>query len=468
MTPELSSYGPGMADALHGERVWRRSGRSRLELTEVSGEREPHPVSGFGIEDGFGWEDKPAWFDDLAEDLAAELAGELNEAGWNGRRPTARRTLLDPGKPPAVVRRSAWLARFNPGLSVGQAAVFDDSDPVSFYPWANPTEALTWMQLSAAPGRTSQAAPGTAAHTTVTNLIRDIAPGDLIFVLRSAPSDVNKKATADPLGWPREAHLVGVWWAELKAEYPHVDGNTYPETCCVPLVEFDQAVRVPLARRWVPALQDISALRVSGGLKSLREGEAFALAAACSLPMEIFTVENADLPALAAELRRLETGPIKPMRDYVASATARYETIRDIELAAMTAVKDLYLERGYAVADVSRQRRIGYDLAAGHPSREEILFEIEVKGTDKASDGAVALTDHEYAAAKVSAAASDLRWWLFTVTQARHPSRLAISDYAATEVVPAWANRVVNAGAATANPLRRLDRLAKSAWGTAG
>ncbi len=180
--------------------------------------------------------------------------------------------------------------------------------------------------------------------------------------------------------------------------------------------------------------------------------------------MDIFTVDNADLPALATALRSLDTGPVQPMRRYMVDAAARYERTRDIELAAMVAVKDLYLSQGYAVADVSRSRRIGYDLAVGHPYCESIVMQVEVKGTDKATDAGVMLTSHEFDAARQSIDALNQRWWLYTVTKARHLKHRQLTAYRDSEVYPSWDTRVVNPGAAAARPLRRLDRLPAAAW----
>ena len=411
-----------MSGPLKGERSWRRAGQVGPSLEEVAGHLEPHPIAGVDIDDGWAWEEMPEWQTDLiGETVADGLAADLDTAGWYGPRPVGRRRLRDAGRQPAQVRRAAWIARFNPGLSLGPNAVFDDSDPMSFYSWGDPRNALTWAQLSGEPCRTSQAKPHSGSHRTVVNLIADVAVGDLVFVLRTPPTDINKKSVPDPLGWRRQAHLVGVWWVEAKASYPSVDGWTYPLAYCVPLVLFDEPVPVAMAREWVPELSSVTGLSLPGGIKSVTEGQAAVLAGACSLPMEIFTVDNADLPALATALRSLDTGPVQPMRRYMVDADARYERTRDIELAAMVAVKDLYLSQGYAVADVSRSRRIGYDLAVGHPSCESIVMQVEVKGTDKATDAGVMLTSHEFDAARQSIDARNQRWWMYTVTKARHP-----------------------------------------------
>jgi hypothetical protein len=249
-----------------------------------------------------------------------------------------------------------------------------------------------------------------------------------------------------------------------KASYPAVDGWTYPLAYCAPLVRFDEPVPVAMARERVPELSSVTGLSLPGGIKSLSEGQAVVLAAVCSLPMEIFTVDNGDLPALAAALRGLDTGPVRPMRRYMVDAAARYQRTRDIELAAMVAVKDLYLSQGYAVADVSRSRRIGYDLAVGHPSCEDIIMQLEVKGTDKGSDAGVMITSHGFEAARQSVAASDERWWLYTVTKARHLKHRHLTPYRDREIHPGWDARVVNPGAAAVRPLRRLDRLSATAW----
>ncbi len=112
------------------------------------------------------------------------------------------------------------IAGFNPGLSLGPNAAFDDSDPMSFYSWDDPRMALTWAQLSGEPYRTSQAEPHSGSHRTIVNLITDVAVGDLVFVLRTPPTDINKKGVLDPLGWRRQAHLVGVWWVEAEGFVP--------------------------------------------------------------------------------------------------------------------------------------------------------------------------------------------------------------------------------------------------------
>ena len=454
-----------MSESLKGERSWRRADQVRTSLEETAGHLEPHPISGLGIDHDAGWDEVPEWQRILIGDtVAGELAADLEAAGWYRPRPNSRRRLRNSGPQPAEVRRVAWLARFNPGLSVGPTAVFDDSDPISFYSWNDPVAALEWAQLSGEPYRTSQAEPYSRAHRTVANLIEDVAVGDLVFILRTPPTDVDGKSLPDPRQWRRQAHLVGVWWVEAKASYPHVDGWTYPLAYCVPLVLFDEPVPVAMAREWVPELASVTGLSLPGGIKSITEGQAAVLAAACSLPMEIFTIDNADLPALAAALRGLDTGPVRPMRQYMVSAAARYERTRDIELAAMVAVKDLYLSNGYAVADVSRSRRIGYDLAIGHPFCEDIVMQIEVKGTDKATDRGVMITSHEFEAARQSIDATDQRWWLYTATKARHLNHRQLTPYRDCEINPSWGHRVVNPGAVDARPLRRLDRLPATAW----
>lgn len=454
-----------MSDSLKGERVWRRAQSTGSTLEETAGHLRPHPIAGEDLDDNWAWDGLPEWQAQLiGETVANELAGDLDTAGWYQTRPTNRRRLRDSGRQPMQVRRTSWLARFNPGLSLGPDAVFDESDPMTFYPWEDPMRALTWAQLSGEPYRTSQAEPYSGAHRTVVNLIADVAVGDLVFVLRTPPTDINKKSMPDPLGWRRQAHLVGVWWVEAKASYPSIDGWIYPLAYCAPLVLLDEPVPVSMAREWVPELSDVSGLRVPGGIKSVTEGQAAVLAAACSLPTEILTVDNADLPALATALRSLDTGPVQPLRRYLADATARYERTRDIELAAMVAVKDLYLNKGFAVADVSRSRRIGYDLAVGHPSCESVVMQVEVKGTDKASDTGVMITSHEFEAARESIDARNRRWWLYTVTKARHPNHRHLTVYSDCDVHPSWNRRVVNPGAAAARPLRRLDRLPAAAW----
>ena len=453
---------------LLGERSWRRRGsRSLPDLHDIAGRREPNPISGWGIDPDVAWDGEPEWAGELVGgQIAQGLAADLDEAGWFAPRPVQRRRLRDPGAPPALVRRSTWLARFNPGLSVGKDRVFDDSDPMTFYDWDDPVAALSWAPLSGEPGRTSQAQPHSPSHVTVINLIADMAVGDLVFVLRAQPGDSFRKPVPDPLGWKRFAYLVGVWWVEATVDYPSVDGQTYPLAFCVPLVQFDDPVPVARAYDWVPELRNVSGLKVPGGINAVREDVAPALAAACSLPMEIFTVTNDSLPALAVALRALDTGPVAPMRRYMADASVRYERIRDIEIAAMVAVKDLYLTAGYAVVDVSRTRRIGYDLAVVHPSREDLILQVEVKGTDKRDDNTVTITDHEFAAAQESVAMGDGRWWLYAVTQARHLNFRRLHLHKAHDVHPGWANRVVNPGAAIVNPLRRLAQLPRTAWQT--
>lgn len=450
---------------LRGERSWRRARIPVPDLREVAGIWEPNPISGWAIEPGYAWESVPGWADELiGQRVGAELAVDLEEVGWFEPRASGVRRLRDPGELPNDVRRSAWLAKFNPGLSVGPDAVFADSDPVTFYEWDDPPAALRWAQLTGEPGQTSQAKPHSGAHRRVVNLVGDMAVGDLVFVLRTRPTDSNRNDLPDPLGWKKSAHLVGVWWVEATVAYPNADGWTYPNAYCAPLVKFDEAVPVAKAREWVPELHDVSPLSLPGGVQSLTEGQAMVIAAACSLPVEIFTVNHADLPVLAARLRSLNTGPVEPLRKYLASATVRYERTRDVEVAAMVAIKDLYLSNGYAVADVSRTRRIGYDLAIVHPSREDPHLQVEVKGTDKRTDDTVAITDHEYAAAGQSVGVGDGRWWLYSVTQARHASHRKLHLYTADEVHPAWAERVTNLGAALKNPLKRLDALPPDAW----
>ena len=395
--------------------------------------------------------------------VAEHLSAELEEAGWYSDRPSIRRQLRDPGLGPKRVVRSAWIASFNPGLGWTDLE-FGDSDPLSWRLWENPMDGLQWPQLNGCPRGTSQAEPYTAPHTKVVNMISDVAVGDLVFVLRTPPTDQSRRPVADRRGLPRQAHLVGLWWCEVKINFPHTDGGSYPAAHCVPLVLFDEPVPVRRTRGWVPELHDVTALKLPGGIRTLTEVEAIALASACSLPTGIFTVPSADLPAMAAALRTIHTGPIAPQREYMNSAAARYERTRAVELAAMEAVEAAHVEDGFAVVDVSRTRRIGFDLAVGHPSTEGIMKQIEVKGTDRKDDSLVAITDHELAAAQASHAERRQRWWLISVTKARHPSHREMHEHADTEVVTDWAGRVVNPGAALNSPLKILRDLPAESW----
>jgi hypothetical protein len=474
---------PGGTGSLLGEQGPLR-GRRLIREAVHSSSLDDHPelarypaVARADTEPGWGWDWQPesdaSWWDDLpgwAGDLvtgavAQELAAELDVAGWFGDRPAVRRRLRDPGAPPAEVVRSAWIASFNPGLGWSRPD-FGDSDPVGWALWDDPMDAFTWPQLNGCPNATSQAEPYTAGHTRTINRISDVAVGDLVFVLRTPPTDDQRRPVPDRCRLRRQAHLVGVWWCEVKINFPHVDGWSYPAAHCVPLVRFNEKVPIKQTRDWVPELHEVTALKLPGGIRTLTETEALALSAACSLPTEIFTVPNADLPALASALRRLDTGPVAPQREYMRSAAARYERTRAIELSAMEAVETAHVNDGFAVVDVSRKRRIGFDLAVGHPSTPEIWKQIEVKGTDKANDSGVAITDHELAAARDSVAEGLDRWWLMSVTQARHPDYQVIHERSDRDVASSWQDRVVNPGAAAANPLQRLTELPAKSWQT--
>ena len=464
----------GEVGPLRGRRVFRESARSIAAdqwsgLGDYGASALPAPPLEYGWywsaeSDAEWWDELPAWAEQLvARHVAPQLQDDLEAAGCFSDRPTKRRRLLDPGKPPERVVRSAWIASYNPGLGISIPG-FGSSDPMEWRLWCDTYDAFTWPQLNGCPYATSQAVPHTSAHSKVINMISDVAVGDLVFVLRTQPTDVDGNPVPDPLAWRRQSHLVGVWWCEAKLTFPHSDGFTYPTAHCVPLVLFDEAVPIKQTRDWVPELHGVTALSLPGGIRTLTETQALALAAACSLPTDIFTVPNADLPALAGALRALDTGPVAPQREYMRSAAARYERNRAVELAAMHVVERSHVDAGFAVLDVSRTRRIGFDLAVGHPSTEQIWKQIEVKGTDKKDDSAVAITDHELAAAEASVSEGEDRWWLISVTQARHPTYQRLHEHSDREIAAEWVDRVVNPGAALSNPLRRLTKLPSTAW----
>lgn len=470
-SPLLGDQGP-----LRGRRVIRE-GAPATSLEEEPDLSEYQLSAAANTRRGYGWQwdagSEAGWWDGLPQwaehlvtgEVAEHLSVELEEAGWHSDRPVTRRRLRDAGSAPEQVVRSAWIASYNPGLGWSDAG-FGISDPMDWDLWDDPASALWWPQLNGCPWATSQAEPHSAAHTRVINRISDVAVGDLVFVLRTPPTDELRRPIPDRLGWPKQAHLVGIWWCEVKINFPHVDGWSYPAAHCVPLVFFDEPVPVRRTRDWVPELHEVTALKLPGGIRTLTETQAFALAAACSLPTEVFTVPNTDLPALAVALRTLDTGPIAPQREYMRSATARYERTRAIELAAMEAVETAHVTDGFAVVDVSRTRRIGFDLAVGHPSTEDISKQIEVKGTDKKDDSTVAITDHELAAAQASVKEEAQRWWLVSVTQARHPDHRRMHDHSDSEITTSWTERVVNPGASSKNPLKSLTKLPSTAWET--
>ena len=474
MDPTSDQQLLGESGPLRGRRVFRE-GTTSLSLREADGLRSYREGVLMGTEPGWGWDwgvdAEGGWWDyqaGWARDLvtgavASNLLAEMASAGVHRTRPADRRRLRDPGAPPARVTRSAWIASYNPGLGWSDPA-FGDSDPLNWALWTDPADALEWPQLDGSPNATSQAEPRSAGHTKVINMIDDVAVGDLIFVLRTPPTDSQRTPIPDRRRLVRQAHLVGVWWCEVKVRFPHVDGRSYPAAHCVPLVLFDEPVPVRRTREWVPELHDVTALKLPGGIRMVTESQALALSAACSLPTEIFTVPNTDLPALAAALRTLDTGPIAPQREYMRSATARHERTRAIELAAMQVVESAHVKDGFAVVDVSRTRRIGFDLAVGHPSTDDISKQVEVKGTDRKDDSAVAITDHELAAAQASVAEGEQRWWLISVTQARHPDHRSMHDHGDQEVTTSWTNRVVNPGSSARNPLRALTKLPRAAW----
>lgn len=414
-----------MDEATKGERMWRLPPGGLPAAQSLDG----IPVPDATVPDD--WHEGPDWTARVVDEVAGDLAIDIDTAGWHAATPASGRRLRDPGSVPKSVQRSAWLVRFNPGL-------FDDSDPYQYFEWDDPVAAL---QYPLVPEALTKQAVGPVL-TTVANYLRDVAVGDLLFVLRTPPTTEDGSPASDPLQLRRVAHLIGVLWVEIKVDTPIAGDTSWPELRYVPLIRFTEPVPIPQARVWMPGLTGVDPLRLPQGFLPLRSGEAIAVTAACSLPLEVLTVEHAGLTHLSAELRKLNTGPVQPLRDYLASATVRYAKVREIEGRAMAAVKDIYRNR-FAVVDVSGRRRLGYDLAVGHVKTQHLHYEVEVKGTSKSSDATVTVTDHEYAAAEASAAAGDGRWWLYTVTKALQPLPDPPLPRQATSIVPAWKTRIV-------------------------
>ena len=414
------------------------------------------------------WEDfpseRPEWIDRLISGVVAgEVETRLGEAGWYGSQSGDRR-LRNLGAAPIEVARSSWLARFNPGLSApGPYQVFMESDPLVFYPWDSPAIGSEGPDLDSTPGQTTQAEIGSRPQTRTGNTIRDVAVGDFVFVLRTRCQDINKKVVPDPSEMRSGAHIVGVWWVVAKCSYPSSRGAFIHGAYCLPLVKFTEPVHVNTARKFVPALMNVTPLTMAGGILPLREQDSFCIAAACALPMEIFNTPNSDLFVLSAELKKLNTGPIKPMLDYMKSATVRYEAIRDIELAAMVTVKDKWMKDGFAIADVSSMRGIGYDLAASDNSHD-VTHEIEVKGTNNDNTSTIKVTTNEYKAAEASQASG--RWQLHSVTRATHPDFREHLTHSAVDVVPGWKDRISDAKTSSNKPLTRILNLPASDWKT--
>lgn len=438
-----------MEEATKGEHNWRLTPRHLPTAHMLDGIPVPDAASGSD-----SWDEDPDWLQRVVNEVAHDVAIDLDVAEWHDARPILGRRLRDPGAVPRSMGRSAWLVRFNP-------AMFDGSDPYDYFDWNDPVRALDRPLV---PEALTKKPAGSRTMTTVANYLRDVAVGDVLFVLRTPPTSSDRSPTDDPLGLRRVAHLIGVLWVEVKADFLVGNGRTWPQLRYVPLVQFTEPVPVPQARAWIPGLTGVSALRLPSGFLALRSHEAVAVAAACSLPLEIFSVDHSSLPTLSTHLRRLDTGPVQPLRDYLASATIRYEKLREIEGRAMAAVKDIY-RKNFTVVDVSGRRRLGYDLAVGHAKTRSVNYQVEVKGTSKQTDTTVALTDHEYAAAELSAAAADGRWWLYVVTKALQRVPDQPIPRQASAIVPAWRDRISNPLAAAANPLRRLNRLPRRAWG---
>lgn len=272
-------------------------------------------------------------------------------------------------------RRRLFVAKFNP-------AVWGD-------PWA---DASVWHPY--APQTWVNDAPAGAIHAPV---LASAMPGDLIVVMRlayagryddAAGKEVRIRRQDDPSPFDGQPVLMGVWHVVRRTVawqrgYPRRPVTTLLH---LPLVRFDDddAVRLPSLFALDPPMAQLTPFATPNWtLVDCADGDEEArLAAACSLPSDVFT--EPDLYALQRRLRTMRCGMQDRHRKYWKDMKYRHQVRHNIEETAVRVAERELARDGWFVDD-SKQAWPGWggdlDCHRPAPGRTFERLAVEVKGT---------------------------------------------------------------------------------------
>lgn len=274
-------------------------------------------------------------------------------------------------------RRRLFVAKYN-------AAWWGD-------PWAeqslwHPTRPECWIDDT-----TTRDAKGDREGISAQPDMADMTPGDLILVMRVAYDNTRRggklRPAHDPSPFRGRAKFIGVWWV-VRRETRWFAGGGRPSTAIwhLPLVRFADSDAVDV--RAVRSLDRTIArarpmVTPNWTVVGCADGnEEAALAAACSLPSDVFTEPN--LPGLAARLARLRCGMRDQDKRYWTEIQYRHQ-IRSMTAATAIRRSEEHLTRqGWLTESKETEPRWGGDLdckrviTAGAPL-EHLC--VEVKGT---------------------------------------------------------------------------------------